>query len=251
MKCPQIAPKCSFREQIRLFAGSSTLEAEPGVTLPEEFMSLSVTEIFYSIQGESLYSGRPCTFVRLSGCNLRCTYCDTSYAYEPGTEMTISSILSQVASHGCPLVEITGGEPLLQEETPSLILQLLDEGYEVMVETNGSLDISLIDNRCTRIIDMKCPTSGEDSQNDFGNLERLNAKDQVKFVIGNREDYAYAKRIISRIVPTLPSHHVLLSPISGILKPSILTEWILADRIEARLHLQLHKIIWPGIDPGV
>ena len=165
--------------------------------------------------------------------------------------MGIQEILDRVAAYGCSLVEITGGEPLLQKETPSLTCRLLDKGYEVMVETNGSLDIDVIDNRCIRIVDMKCPTSGEDKRNNFENLVRLNAKDQIKFVIGAQEDYTYAKNILSLIDPGFPSDHILLSPVSGKMNPSILSEWILADRLQARLHLQLHKIIWPGIDRGV
>ena len=143
-------------------------------------MTLWVNEIFYSIQGESLSAGRPCVFVRLTGCNLRCTYCDTRYAYEEGTMMAIADVVDRVSYFKCPLIEITGGEPLLQEGTPSLIYKLLENGYEVLLETNGSLDISGIDQRCIKIVDIKCPTSGESNKNDFDNIEIPKDKDAKK-----------------------------------------------------------------------
>jgi 7-carboxy-7-deazaguanine synthase len=152
-------------------------------------MPLLVNEIFFSIQGESVYSGRPCVFVRLTGCNLRCSYCDTLYAYKDGTAMDINAILKKVHSFKCSLVEVTGGEPLTQQETPLLVYHLLESGYEVMMETNGSLDISVVDDRCMKIVDIKCPSSKESDKNDLDNLKRLNMKDQLKFVIGTREDY--------------------------------------------------------------
>lgn len=214
-------------------------------------MSLFVTEIFHSIQGESTLSGRPCVFVRLSGCNLRCRYCDTSYAYEQGKEMDIEKILDHVNAYRCPLVEITGGEPLLQADTPALIYQLLEEGYEVMMETNGSLDIRAIDSRCIKVVDIKCPTSGEENSNHLENLSRLNAADQVKFVIGSREDYAYARESVSSIGSSIPPDHILFSPVSGQLDPAKLAEWMLADRLNARLHLQLHRMIWPDKERSV
>lgn len=208
-------------------------------------MSLLVNEIFYSIQGESVYSGRPCVFVRLTGCNLRCSYCDTLYAYENGTEMEIEPIIKQVDSFRCPLVEITGGEPLIQPETPLLIRSLLENGYEVMIETNGSLDISIIDNRCIKIVDIKCPSSMESDKNDLENLKRMNRKDQVKFVIGTRKDYVYANKIKEMIPDRFPGHHILFSPVSGEIVPTKLANWILEDKLDVRFHLQLHNIIWP------
>jgi 7-carboxy-7-deazaguanine synthase len=156
---------------------------------------LKVNEIFYSIQGESSYAGLPCVFVRLTGCNLRCSYCDASYAYEEGKDLEIGEIIDRVKSYRCRLVEITGGEPLIQKDTPHLIYALLEKGLEVLLETNGSLDISLVDGRCTKIVDIKCPSSGEDKKNDLGNLKRLSVKDEIKFVIGSREDYLYAQNI--------------------------------------------------------
>jgi len=214
-------------------------------------MTLLVNEIFYSIQGESTYSGRPCIFVRLTGCNLRCSYCDTRYAYEQGVNMEITEIINRIAAHRCRLVEITGGEPLLQSQTPILIYRLLENGYEVMLETNGSLDISRVDGRCIKIVDIKCPTSGESDKNDLGNLRRLGSKDQVKFVIGDRSDYKYAKVTMDSISPDFPEEQILFSPVSGGTTPSQLAEWILEDSLNVRLHLQLHKIIWPDKERGV
>jgi len=214
-------------------------------------MTLLVNEIFYSIQGESIHSGRPCIFVRLTGCNLRCSYCDTRYAYEQGVNMEITEIINRIAAHRCRLVEITGGEPLLQSQTPILIYRLLENGYKVMLETNGSLDISSVDGRCIKIVDIKCPTSGESDKIDLGNLKRLGSKDQVKFVIGDRSDYKYAKVTMDSISPDFPEEQILFSPVSGGITPSQLAEWILEDSLNVRLHLQLHKIIWPDRERGV
>lgn len=208
-------------------------------------MALLVNEIFYSIQGESIHSGRPCVFVRLTGCNLRCSYCDTCYAYDKGSEMEIAAILDRVSTYNCPLIEITGGEPLIQKETPDLIYCLLEKGYEVLMETNGSFDASIVDKRCIKIIDIKCPTSGESNKNDLNNLKNLNPKDQVKFVIGNRGDYEFAGKIIKLIHPEFPANHILFSPVSGKMEYAKLAKWILEDNLNVRLHLQLHKIIWP------
>ena len=208
-------------------------------------MTLLINEIFYSIQGESLYAGLPCVFVRLAGCNLRCSYCDTRYAYEEGREMELAEILQKVATYHCPLIEITGGEPLLQDDTPLLISELLEKGYEVMMETNGTFDVSIVDKRCIKIVDIKCPTSGENDKNDLENLKRLNQKDQVKFVIGSREDYEYAKNITKLIPPELPEKNILFSPVFGKIACAELAKWILEDNLNFRLHLQLHKIIWP------
>ena len=208
-------------------------------------MTLLINEIFYSIQGESLYAGLPCVFVRLAGCNLRCSYCDTRYAYEEGSKMELAEILEKVATYHCPLIEITGGEPLLQDDTPLLISELLEKGYEVMMETNGTFDISIVDKRCIKIVDIKCPTSGESDKNDLENLKRLNQKDQVKFVIGSREDYEYAKNITKLISHELPEKNILFSPVFGKIACAELAKWILEDNLNFRLHLQLHKIIWP------
>ena len=152
-------------------------------------MALRINEIFYSIQGESSYAGRPCVFIRLTGCNLRCSFCDTRYAYYGGDEMDVGEIVDLTRSYNCSLVEITGGEPLIQKDTPYLVEALLQHGFGVLMETNGSLNISMVDSRCVRILDIKCPSSGEDAKNDLENLKRLTDKDQIKFVIGEREHY--------------------------------------------------------------
>lgn len=214
-------------------------------------MALLVNEIFYSIQGESIYSGRPCIFVRLSGCNLRCTYCDTQYAYEKGEKMEIDRILRKVSEFKCRLIEITGGEPLIQSETPVLVSRLLDNGYVVMMETNGSLDISRVDPRCIKVLDMKCPSSNESKKNDVKNIQKLHSKDQIKFVIGNHEDYTFAKNTISSHCPDFPGNRILFSPVYGKMPPAELAEWILKDHLNVRLHLQLHKYIWPDKEKGI
>jgi len=213
---------------------------------------LKVNEIFYSIQGESTYAGRPCVFVRLTGCNLRCSYCDTQYAYEEGGIMEVNHIFEQVDPHQCRLIEITGGEPLVQDDTPILIESFLDDGYQVLLETNGSMDISRVDERCVKIVDIKCPSSGMMKKNDLDNLGRMTTRDELKFVLGTREDYEYAKRIVGykeldpeRIKP------VNFSPIFGKLDPKTLSEWILEDHLDVRLHLQLHKYIWGPETRGV
>jgi 7-carboxy-7-deazaguanine synthase len=212
--------------------------------------SLTVTEIFYSIQGESLCTGLPCVFIRLTGCNLRCSYCDTRYAYDGGQNMPIVRILAQIASYRCMLVAITGGEPLLQGCTPLLIDTLLENGYTVLLETNGSFDIRRVNTRCIRIVDIKCPSSGESHQNDWGNLNRLTPQDQVKFVIGNRNDFEFAKEIVPRI-SRIPCGNILFSNAAGQLTPDVLAEWILEDQLTVRLQIQLHKILWPDIERGV
>lgn len=209
-------------------------------------MSLKINEIFHSIQGESSYAGLPCVFVRLAGCNLRCSYCDTRYAYDTGADFDIPRIMEQVRSFGCGLVEVTGGEPLIQEEAPVLIRSLLDEGYEVLLETNGSLDISVVDNGCVRIVDIKCPSSGMADRNDMRNLERLSPRDELKFVMGCREDYEFAAQRMRSMRPSAEAAGIRInfSAVFGELSPRTLAEWILKDRLPVRLNVQLHKIIW-------
>ena len=215
-------------------------------------MPLKINEIFYSIQGESLYAGLPCVFIRLTGCNLRCAYCDTRYAYDEGRDMTIPEILGQIESYpATALVEITGGEPLFQEETPGLVSALLDHGRKVLMETNGSLDISRLDSRCIRIMDVKCPSSLMDACNDPDNLRRLGPLDQIKFIIADKTDYAFALNIIKQLPPDFPGSSVLFSPAFGALSPDKLAGWILHDGLGVRLHLQLHKLIWPNTERGV
>lgn len=208
---------------------------------------MKVCEIFTSIQGESTFAGLPCTFVRLSGCNLRCAYCDTKYSYDEGVELEIEDIVRRVASAGLRLVEITGGEPMLQgEETISLIKALLDRGYEVLVETNGSMKIRDLDKRATIILDIKTPCSGMSDKMDFTNLEIIKNSDEAKFVICSREDYEWSKEIISQY--RLEERcKVLFSPGFGMLQPRDLAAWIIEDRLRVRLNIQIHKYIF---DPG-
>lgn len=215
-------------------------------------MTLKVNEIFYSIQGESTHAGRPCAFVRLTGCNLRCSYCDTRYAYEEGDLMEIGDVFDRVSSFECHLVQITGGEPLIQEETPILIQSLIEDGYEVLLETNGSQDISQVDDRCIKVLDIKCPSSGMADRNDLNNMARLSQDDELKFIIGNREDYDYARKIVDYIdLGPRRIHAVHFSPVFWQLEPSTLAEWILEDHLDVRLHLQLHKYVWGPDMKGV
>ena len=211
---------------------------------------MKINEVFFSIQGESTYAGLPCVFVRCAGCNLRCSYCDTQYAYDEGSELGMGELLEKIESYGCSLVEITGGEPLLQEDTYKLVTHLLDRGYDVLVETNGSIDFTELDPRAVKIVDLKCPGSGNSGRVFWGNIIHLDPKDQVKFVIGDVRDYNWALQIIEKFA--LPSRvTVLLSPVFGVLEPALLAEWMLRDRIRARLQLQLHKMVWGAESRGV
>ena len=203
---------------------------------------LKVNEIFYSIQGESSFAGRPCLFVRLTGCNLRCTYCDTRYAYDRGDDMPLHAILREVDRRDCPLVEVTGGEPLLQRESGELVKALLDGGRTVLVETNGTLDIGAVDERALRIVDVKCPGSGMADHALLDNLDNLTPRDEVKFVLSHRRDYEWACEIASRF-SLFGRVTVLFSPLHGVLGPGRLAEWMLADRVDGRLQIQLHKVI--------
>lgn len=214
-------------------------------------MTLMVTEIFYSIQGESVWSGLPCGFVRLSGCNLRCRYCDTPYAYEPGQPMTGDEILDRIDRFECPRLTITGGEPLLQEETSPLVSVLIDRGYHVSVETNGSLDIEQLDRRCIKIVDVKCPSSGMHAHNRMENLRLLGPLDQIKFVIADRRDFDFSTAIAKRISSEVDAERIWFSPVNGSLPADRLASWILESYPYARLQLQLHKILWPNKDRGV
>ena len=206
---------------------------------------MKINEIFKSIQGESTYSGSPCTFVRLSGCNLRCSYCDTTYAYEEGEDLTPEEVLTKVQELACPLVEVTGGEPLLQKEVYPLIAKLLERDYSVLLETNGSLDIAPVDPRVIRIMDIKCPDSGMSGRMDWENIERLRENDEVKFVLSSRNDYHWAKAIISQY-DLEKKVTVLLPPAFGRLEPGTLAAWIIYDRLTVRLQLQLQKYLRPS-----
>ncbi len=211
---------------------------------------MTICEIFYSIQGESTYSGLPCIFIRTSGCNLRCLYCDTRYAYEGGVDMPVDEILAQVRAYKCRLVEITGGEPLLQEDVSLLIRSLLENEYEVLLETNGSLSVESVDPRVVKIVDLKCPDSGMSQYVRWENLQLLTGHDQVKFVLSSRGDYEWAREIIAKY-PLLSEIEVLISTAFGALEPKDVVKWMLSDRLNARFQLQLHKYIWPLATRGV
>lgn len=212
--------------------------------------TLTINEIFHSIQGESSHTGRPCVFVRLTFCNLRCTYCDTAYAFTEGEPMAIDAILDRVRAYRCRLVEITGGEPLLQEGVHELMTRLCDEGYEVLLETGGSIDIAPVDARVKRILDMKCPGSGMERRNRVSNLESLRPGDEVKFVIGDRGDFDWAAAMIR--ARGLDSRcGVLMSPVFGGLPPAELAAWILQEGLPVRFQLQMHKFIWEPATRGV
>ncbi len=198
--------------------------------------TLLVNEIYPSVQGESTYAGRPCVFVRLTGCNLRCTYCDTAYAFYEGNRMAIDDVVRQILSQEISLVEITGGEPLLQEGCVTLARLLLEAGRTVLVETSGALPIRVLPPGTIRIMDLKCPSSGEGERNDWSNIEQLTPDDEVKFVIGDRADYDWARGIIARYDLTTRCT-VLISTVFGVLSPRTVVEWILADRLDVRFQL--------------
>jgi 7-carboxy-7-deazaguanine synthase len=206
-------------------------------------LSLKVCEIFTSIQGESSYAGLPCTFVRLMGCNLRCAYCDTTFAYDEGIELSEDEIMRKIRQAGIGLVEITGGEPLLQKEIYHFTENLIEEGHKVLIETNGSLSIQDIDRRVVVILDMKTPASGMSDKMDFSNLQQIRGKDEIKFVITDRNDYEWSKEIIGRFDLTNKCH-LLFSPAYGILATESLARWMIEDKLQARLNLQLHKYIF-------
>ncbi len=208
---------------------------------------LTVNEIFHSIQGESTHAGRPCVFVRLTACDLRCSWCDTPYAFTEGRKMSVDDVIERVRGYNCDVVEITGGEPLLQKEVYPLMDRLLDEGRTVMIETGGHLSAEQVPAGVIRVIDVKCPASGEADRMFWPNLERLRSTDEIKFVIQDRADYDYARKVVEQHALLPRSGAVLFSPVHGLLDPKQLAEWILADRLPVRLQLQAHKYIW---DPG-
>jgi 7-carboxy-7-deazaguanine synthase len=212
-------------------------------------MKLQVNEIFSSIQGESSFAGRPCTFIRLTGCNLRCSYCDTRYALHEGRWMTVVGIQRVVKSLGNPLVEVTGGEPLLQKTSKDLLRALVRDGFQVLVETNGSLDIGGLPGETFCILDMKCPSSGMTGQMLPENIERLREQDEVKFVLSTHEDYTWARGFLNRLSKVSPGR-ILFSPVRNGLPPAQLAEWILSDRLAVRLQIPLHAILWPENQRG-
>jgi 7-carboxy-7-deazaguanine synthase len=212
---------------------------------------LTVNEIFHSIQGESTHAGDPCVFVRLTACDLRCTWCDTAYAFHEGRKMSVDDVVAVVEGHGCALVEITGGEPLLQDDVYPLMERLLAQGRTVMLETGGHRPIDRVPRDVLKIVDVKCPGSGEADKNDWGNLSRLAPHDEVKFVVKDRGDYEFARDVIARHDLASRAAAILMSPAHGVLHPRELSEWMLADHLPARLQLQLHKYIWPLDTRGV
>ena len=212
---------------------------------------LTVNEIFHSIQGESTHAGRPCVFVRLTACDLRCSWCDTPYAFTEGGKMTIEDVVSRVRDYGCEVVEITGGEPLLQKDVYPLMQRLLDEGHTVMLETGGHLSVADVPDGVIRIIDVKCPGSGEAERVCWANLDALRAADEVKFVIKDRPDYEFARDVVRKYDLPSKTAAVLFSPVHGVLAARELAEWMLADRLPVRLQLQAHKYVWGADVRGV
>ena len=216
--------------------------------------TLTINEIFYSIQGESTFAGQPCVFVRLTGCDLRCTYCDTEYAFYEGKRRSLDEIVAEVEKHPCKLVEVTGGEPLLQKRVHKLMSRLADDGYTVLIETSGAHDISLVDVRVHRIMDLKCPSSGECARNRMENLALLGVRDEVKFVIGSEEDYAWAKAQVLAGIPGWADrvNAILFSPVFGKFTPLQLATRVMADALpRVRMQLQMHKLIWEPNQRGV
>lgn len=209
-----------------------------------------VTEIFYSVQGESTHAGRPCVFVRLTGCPLRCSWCDTEYAFHGGADMTIDEVTARVNAYECSLVEITGGEPLHQPAAIPLIERLCADGFEVLIETSGAIDIGQVDRRARIIMDIKCPGSGMTDRMQWSNLAKLSRHDEAKFVVKDRADYEWARELL-RQHNLATRCHVLFSPVFGELDLRCLAEWILADRLPVRFQIQLHKIIWSPDMRGV
>jgi 7-carboxy-7-deazaguanine synthase len=220
-------------------------------TRTETSQTLNINEVFASVQGETSFSGFPTTFIRLAACNLRCTWCDTTYSFGRGVPVTIESLMTQTAENGCRHVCVTGGEPLLQSAVHSLLSRLCDEGYVVSLETGGSLDISHVDPRVHIILDIKCPASGMEHKNEWGNILKIQPKDEIKFVIGDEKDYSYALEICQRHDLYAKTSNILLSPVHGILNPQSLVAWILRDKIPVRLNLQIHKFIWTSQTRGV
>ena len=211
---------------------------------------MQITEIYKSIQGESRFAGLPCVFVRTTGCNLRCVWCDTDYAFYGGQKMTVEEIIQEVTARECKLVEITGGEPLLQEDVAELAKRLLDKGYEVLVETSGERDISVLDPAVIKIMDIKCPGSGESEKNRWQNLEYLTLEDEVKFVIKDRTDYEWSRQVV-KMHALEERVRILFSPVWDELDLQELALWILDDKLNVRYQIQLHKVIWSPDTKGV
>ncbi|HSY20577.1 MAG TPA: radical SAM protein [Polyangiaceae bacterium] len=213
--------------------------------------TLVIHEIYRSIQGESSFAGLPCTFVRTTGCNLRCAWCDTPQAFHGGTRLRREDVLARALAFGTPLVELTGGEPLLQPGVPLLLSELCDAGRTVLVETSGEADVSGVDSRVHKIMDLKCPGSGESHRNRWSNLFSIGARDEIKFVIADRTDYEWARAAIAerRLAERTP--HLLMGAVFGKLAPRQLVEWVLEDRLPVRVQLQMHKYVWAPDATGV
>jgi 7-carboxy-7-deazaguanine synthase len=212
---------------------------------------LTINEIFHSVQGESTYAGRPCVFVRLTACDLRCSWCDTAYAFYEGSKRSLDEVIGEVDRFGCSLVEVTGGEPLLQEDVYPLMQRLLESGKTVLLETGGHRSTERVPSDVVTILDVKCPGSGEVEKNDWANLDRLRSRDEVKFVVKDRTDYEFARDVIVRRELPGRAAAIHLSPVHGVLDPRTLSEWVLADRLPVRVQLQLHKYIWSPTTRGV
>lgn len=212
---------------------------------------LTVNEIFHSIQGESSHAGRPCVFVRLTGCDLRCSWCDTPYAFDEGRKISIADVVTEVEAYRCDLVEVTGGEPLLQPDVYPLMERLVGLGKMVLLETGGHLDVSAVPAAVVKVMDVKCPGSGESERNEWGNLGRLTSHDEVKFVIRDRADYEFARDVVRRHELDQRCAAVLLSPVHRRLDPRQLAEWSLEDRLPIRIQVQLHKYLWGDSTRGV
>ena len=212
---------------------------------------LTVNEIFFSIQGESSHMGRPCVFVRLTGCDLPCVWCDTSYAFTEGEKQSVETVVAAVDAFGCSLVEITGGEPLLQNDVYPLMRTLLACGKTVLLETGGHVDISNVPQDVVKVVDVKCPGSGEVVRNDLANLDRLALHDEVKFVIRDRSDYEFARALVHEHGLDGRGGATLFSPVHRVLDPELLAEWVLADRLPIRIQVQLHKYLWGDEVRGV
>jgi 7-carboxy-7-deazaguanine synthase len=212
---------------------------------------LRINEIFYSVQGESTWAGQPCQFVRLTGCPLRCRWCDTAYAFHEGSWMSFDAILERLRLAACTLVEVTGGEPLSQAATPAFLQRLLDEGYEVLLETSGALPIDVVPAAVHRIVDFKAPDSGEERRNLWRNLQALTSGDEIKFVIASRRDYEWARDVMRTHALHARVAAVLLSPVADSDVGQALAGWMLEDALPARYQVQLHKVIWPQVERGV
>jgi 7-carboxy-7-deazaguanine synthase len=220
----------------------------------KEKITLNISEIFYSIQGESTYAGLPCIFIRFQGCNIRCQWCDTEYALDANKKvhiLTVDETIEKIKKYKCNFITVTGGEPLMQSGVHELLSILCNAGYIVSLETNGNYSLENIDNRVIKIVDFKCPSSKMEKHNNFDNVKFLNKNDQVKFVIANRIDYVWAKKILIKYQLTEKAGEVLFSAVFSLLEPAKLSQWILDDSLSVRMQLQMHKYIWDPDKRGV